>query len=200
MENELFTFISRYMILTEEEKKTITELNIFRSFKKDSILLHEGEISMSSYFVLKGCLRSYHIVDGEERTTAFYTEGESLTPVCVVTEKPSDYYIDCLEDVTVLVADPCTEQNALERFPRFESLTRVLTEELLANSPVSFTDFQHTSPEQRYADLIRTRPDLLHRVPFHQLASYLGISTESLSDIHISREADPDPSFQISPA
>ncbi len=197
MENELFAYISRYMILTEEEKETITELSIFRSFKKGTILLREGEISMHSYFVLKGCLRSYHIIEGEERTTAFYTEGESLTPVCVVTEKPSDYYIDCVEDVTVLVADPHTEQIVSERFPRFESLNRVLTEELLANSPISFTDFKTTSPEQRYVDLLRTRPDLLQRVPLHQLASYLGINPESLNDIHITREADPDPSFQL---
>ena len=196
MENELFAFISRYMILTDEEKKTIGELNIFRSFKKGSTLLHEGEISLHSYFVLKGCLRSYHIIEGEERTTSFYTEGESLTPVCAVTEKPSDYFIDCLEDVAVLISDPLVEQIVLERFPRFESLTRVLTEELMANRPISFTDFQHTSPEQRYSDLLRTRPDLLHRVPLPLLASYLGINPESL-DVTAIRKTDPDPSFQI---
>lgn len=76
-----------------------------------------------------------------------------------------------------------TEQVVFERFPRFETLCRLLSESLLAQSQASFDQFKNASPEQRYRHLLSTRPGLLQRVPLHQLASYLGIKAESLSRI-----------------
>ena len=69
MENELFDFISTYMPLLEEEKKAIIDLAIFRSYKKGAVLLKEGDLSKDGYFVSKDCLRSYYIIDGDEKTT-----------------------------------------------------------------------------------------------------------------------------------
>jgi len=61
----LFDFIEQYMPLTEEEKKAIVDLDIIRSFKKGTVLVEEGDIIKGGYLVIKGCLRSYHMVDGE---------------------------------------------------------------------------------------------------------------------------------------
>ncbi|WP_317171538.1 cyclic nucleotide-binding domain-containing protein [Spirosoma profusum] len=108
---------------------------------------------------MKGCLRSYHIIDGDERTTEFYIESESCTPVCVVNKKPSDYYVACVEDSILLVSDPSMEQIVFEKFPRFETLCRILSEELLAKSQNAFADFKNASPEQRYR--ICWRQDLI---------------------------------------
>ncbi|HMR82985.1 MAG TPA: Crp/Fnr family transcriptional regulator, partial [Niabella sp.] len=58
---------------------------------------------------------------------------------------------------------------------------RILSEHLLAKSQVSFDTFKTSSPEQRYLNLMQDRPDLLQRIPQHQLASYLGITPQSLS-------------------
>ncbi len=181
MKNILIDFISKYMTLTDEEKSVIMDQDKFRSYKKGTVLLKEGEQSSKGYFVLKGCLRTYYIIDGEEKTTEFYTEMEGITPHCVLQKKPSEYYLCCVEDSILTVSTPDTEAAMFEKFPRFETLCRVLSEQLLAKSQHSLDAFKTSSPEQRYQHLLKTRPDLLQRVPQHQLASYLGIRPQSLS-------------------
>ncbi len=181
MENILFDFMSKYVSLTEEEKNAIIALNIFRSVKKGTILLDEGQKSKDSYFVLKGCLRTYYVLEGEEKTTAFYTETEVLTPPCVISKTPSEYYISCIEDSIITVTDSDMEVEANSKFPRFETICRLLSEELLAKEKINFDEFKISSPEQRYLNLAQKRPDLIQRVPQHQLASYLGIQPQSLS-------------------
>ena len=181
MENILFDFIAKYITLTEEEKNAITSLNIFHSLKKGTILLSEGQLSKESYFVLKGCIRSYYMVDSEEKTTAFYTEMDVFNPPCVVTKTPSDHYVSCVEDTILLISNTDMEAEVNSKFPKFEIMCRVLGEELLAKKQINFDEFKTSSPEQRYLSLMESRPDLIQRVPQHQLASFLGIKPQSLS-------------------
>lgn len=181
MENKLFDFISNYIELTAEEKQAITELSLFKSFKKGSVLLKEGDFSNESYFVLEGCLRSYYLIDGEEKTTAFYTEMEALTPPCVVSKTPSEYYVSCVEDSIVTVSNSDMEAAVNSKFPKFEIMCRKMSEELLAKERINFDGFKTSSPEQRYLNVLQSRPDLIQRIPQHQLASYLGITPQSLS-------------------
>ncbi len=181
MQNILFDFIAKYVSLTEEEKDAIRSVDIFRSVKKGTILLKEGQYSKESFFVLKGCIRTYYIIDGEEKTTAFYTEMEALTPPCVINKTPSDYYVSCVEDCIVTISNADMEAEINSKFPKFEIVCRKLSEELLAKQKIDFDEFKTSSPEQRYLNLLQKRPDLIQRVPQHQLASYLGIKPQSLS-------------------
>lgn len=181
MQDLLFDFISKYISLTEDEKKAIVSLDIFRSVKKGTTLLKGGQKSNNGYFVLKGCIRTYYIIDGEEKTTAFYTEMEALTPPCVINKAPSEYYISCVEDTILIVSNPDMETEMFSKFPKFETLCRILAEEFLAKQQINFDEFKTSSPEQRYLNLLQKRPDLIQRVPQHQLASYLGIKPQSLS-------------------
>lgn len=181
MQDILFDFISKYITLTDDEKNAILSVDIFRSAKKGTILLEEGQRTKNSYFVLKGCIRKYYIVDSEEKTTAFYTEMEALTPHCVVSQTPSQYYISCVEDTILTVSNTDMEAEINSKFPRFETLCRILSEELLVKQQIDFDEFKTSSPEQRYQNLLQKRPDLIQRVPQHQLASYLGIKPQSLS-------------------
>jgi len=181
MKNILFDFISKYVSLTDDEKNALLSLDIFHSVKKGTILLKEGQNSKESYFVLNGCIRTYYIIDGEEKTTAFYTEMEALTPPCVINKTPSDYYVSCIEDSILLVSNSDMEMEVNSKFPKFEIMCRMLSEELLAKERIDFDEFKTSSPEQRYLNLLQKRPDLIQRVPQHQLASYLGIKPQSLS-------------------
>lgn len=183
MNNLLFDFLAKYITLTEDEKNAINTLNIFHSFKKGTTLLKEGQKSNDGYFVLKGCIRTYYIIDGEERTTAFYTEMEGLTPHCVINKAPSEYYISCVEDSILTVTTPEMEAESFQHFPRFESLCRLISEDVLAKQRINFDEFITSSPEQRYLNLLEKRPDLVQRVPQHQLASFLGMKPQSLSRI-----------------
>jgi CRP-like cAMP-binding protein len=180
MENILFDFISKYISLSREEEATLVSLDIFRTVKKGTVLLEQGKHSVNGYFVLKGCIRSYCIIDGEEKTTNFYTELEGVTPTCVIKKQPSEYSISCTEDSILTISNPDMEMEIFEKFPKFETLCRVLSEELLSKQQVSFDDFKTSSPEQRYLSLKQNRPDLIQRVPQHQLASYIGMKPQSL--------------------
>lgn len=73
------------------------------------------------------------------------------------------------------------EAEIFSKFPKFESLCRILSEELLVKEQINFDEFKTSSPEQRYLNLLQKRPDLVQRVPLQQLASYLGIKPQSLS-------------------
>ena len=181
MQDILFDFISKYVSLTEDEKNAIIDLDLFRSIKKGAILLKEGQKSQDSYFVLKGCIRIYYVIEGEEKTTAFYTELDALTPHCVINKAPSDYFISCVEDSILLVANSDMGVEINSKFPKFDMMCRILSEELLVKQQIDFDEFKISSPEQRYLNLLQKRPDLIQRVPQHQLASFLGIKPQSLS-------------------
>jgi len=181
MKNILFDFISKYVSLTEEEKNAIISLDLFRSVKKGNILLEEGQKSKDSYFVLKGCIRAYYIIEGDEKTTGFYTEMDVLTPQCAIKKTPSEYFVSCVEDSILLVSNSDVELEINNKFPKFESMCRILSEELLAKQQIDFDEFKTSSPEQRYLNLLQKRPDLIQRVPQHQIASFLGIKPQSLS-------------------
>lgn len=181
MQDLLFNFISKYITLTDEEKNTLLSLNLFQTAKKGTILLEQGQSTNKNYFVLKGCIRVYYIIDGEEKTTAFYTELEGITPNCVITKTPSEYYIGCVEDSIMLISNDDMSAEVNSKFPKFDIMCRKLSEELLAKQRMDFDEFKTSSPEQRYLNLLQKRPDLIQRVPQHQLASYLGIKPQSLS-------------------
>ena len=80
-----------------------------------------------------------------------------------------------------MVANSEMEMTIFEKFPKFETLCRVLTEEQLVKSKSDFDKFRTSSPEKRYLDLQETRPDLLQRIPQYQITSDLGITPQSLS-------------------
>jgi CRP-like cAMP-binding protein len=181
MQNLLFDFISKYISITEEEKNVLVSLNLFHSVKKGTVLLKEGQYSKESYFVLNGCIRTYYILDGEEKTTAFYTEMDALTPPCVISQTPSECYISCVEDSIILVSNEDMSEEVNSKFPKFDIMCRKFSEELLAKQQINFDEFKTSSPEQRYLNLLKNRPDLIQRVPQHQLASFLGIKPQSLS-------------------
>ncbi|RRA98936.1 Crp/Fnr family transcriptional regulator [Larkinella rosea] len=181
MQDILFDFIAKYISLTEEEKNVLLSLDLFRSVKKGTILLKEGQKSRDEYFVLKGCLRKYYIIDGEEKTTAFFTEMDALTPHCVKNNDPSEYFISCVENTILIVTNPDMGVEVNAKFPKFDLMCRLMAEELLARQQINFDEFKTSSPEQRYLNLLQNRPDLIQRVPQHQLSSYLGIKPQSLS-------------------
>lgn len=181
MENALFDFIAKYISLTEEEKDALLSLDLFHPVKKGTTLLEKGQTSKESFFVLKGCIRIYYIIDGEEKTTAFYTEMDALTPHCVINKAPSEYFISCVEDSILLISNADMEAEINSKFPKFDLMCKMLAEELLAKQQIDFDEFKTSSPEQRYLNLLQKRPDLIQRVPQHQLASFLGIKPQSLS-------------------
>ena len=184
MENELIKYISQFISLEEEEAKVLADHNPVRTFKKGTNLLREGEIADTCWFVLKGCVRQYHIIDGSEKTTFFYTENQFIAPTSSYEKQiPSDYFLSCVEDTIASVTDLSTIPEMFNKYPKFESLSLIFMEQDNSRTKDSFATFKTSSPEDRYLHLLETRPDLLNRVPQHHIASYIGVTPESLSRI-----------------
>lgn len=181
MQDLLIQFISKYITLNQQEQDALFKLDLFKTVNKGQILLKEGEYSKEGYFVLKGCIRVFYMIEGAEKTTAFYTEMEGLTPLCALSGKPSDYNVAAIEESVLIKTNTDLEAEMFAKFPKFETMCRLMSEELLAKQQLDFDEFKTSSPEQRYYSLLQKRPDLLQRVPLNQLASFLGISPPSLS-------------------
>ena len=183
MHNELLEYLSEYIDITAEEAVALGEMDIVKTYPKGTVLLREGEVSNKGYFIFKGCLRVFYVIDGEEVTTAFYTERHVITPDTVINNKPSAYWLVCVEDCVLNVSTPDMEQEFFAKFPKFESLCRVMAERILADKQLSFDLYKISTPEQRYKHLLQTNAQLINRVPQYQLASYIGVKPESLSRI-----------------
>jgi len=181
MDQILLDFLAKYVALSEEEQNVIIDLAIFKSFSKGTILLKEGQLTKDGYFVIKGCIRCYYMIDAEEKTTAFYTESESLTPPSALNYTPPEYYIDCLEHSILIVGSSETDEELFAKYPNLEKLCRLVSEDLHSKSQIAFDNFKISTPEQRYLNLLEVRPDLAQRIPQYYLASYLGITPQSLS-------------------
>jgi hypothetical protein len=179
----LYGFIERYMPLTAAEKTALAELDAFRSYRKGDVVVAAGRAVSEDYFVLKGCLRSYRVVDEVEINTAFHTDLEAIIIPLQAGTRIAMHSVACLEDSIVGIGTPEMERKMFAAFPRFETLCRIFSEELLMKSHATLADFIASSPEERYAALVRDRPDLVQRVPQYHLATWLGITPQSLSRI-----------------
>jgi CRP-like cAMP-binding protein len=182
-EQVLIDFTSQFMPLSDAEIDTILEMITIKAYKKGKFLLREGQVGQVCYFVLQGCVRQYYLVDGIEKTTDFFTEGQPVNSTLVFENKPSKSYLVCNEDCIVVEGTADDEQAFLTQMPRMETLSRIGIESELQRTQEVHAEYVIASPMERYKNLLQNRPELLDRVPQYQLASYLGITPESLSRI-----------------
>jgi CRP-like cAMP-binding protein len=181
MKNEVINYILKYVPLSAELQQVVLDSCVLRTYQKGTVLLKEGAMSNENYLVLKGCIRSYYIIDGTEKTTTFYTEEHHVLPSSYGKNTPSEHYLECIEDTVATVGTPSMEAEMFKKHPEMESVCRVLSEMFLSKSRVHFDNYMLSTPEERYLNLLSSRPDLVQRVPQYQIASYLGLTPESLS-------------------
>ena len=184
MERKFLEFISGFTPLSKEEEEFLLDCFPIRQFKKKACLMEEGVVTQDSFLILEGCIRRHRIVDGVDRTTGFFKEGDAVAEFeCLSLHKPSRHSYSCVENTTVVMISTESESRFLERFPRFEFYNRMETQKMLAKNQEQLSNFITMSPEERYKHLLEEQADLLKRVPQHQIASYLGVTPESLSRI-----------------
>lgn len=182
LEEKIRVLISNFKILNEEEVEIIIEKTIVDEFKKGSILLKEGQIPTKCYMVVEGCVREYLIKDGEEKSTAFFMEGDTFTPHSR-DSKPSKHYWECVEDCILTISNQSFEEEIRAALPRLDVVFQKIAIEKINNAKEEWSQFVTSSPEERYLNLLETKPVLLNRIPQHQIASYLGMKPQSLSRI-----------------
>lgn len=147
-------------------------------------LLQEGQISRTMFFIEKGCLRTWVNNDGKEITTQFFFEGDSVSSIeSFRTNRPSLYSIESLEPCILQTISQKDFQEIIENSP---ALKKELEEHLfkrLLHSQQLFYSYLKNNPRERYQELIEQYPHIVQRVPQHYIASYLGITSVSLSRI-----------------
>lgn len=184
MPHILVQIMSQMTSLSEEEEAAIEACFPLQDFPSGAYLLREGQVAHEGYYVVKGCIRAFELIDGEEKTTVFFTEGYSAVDFqSQATGKPSSQNFVCQEDSTVAIVNQEKEQQLYEQFPRFEAFCRSGMEEMMGNQQAQMARFIIMSPKERYLNLLQARPELIRRVPQYQLASFLGVKPETLSRI-----------------
>jgi CRP-like cAMP-binding protein len=174
--------ISQFPILTKEEVSLIVDTTVVKEYKKGEILLREGQIPRYCYMVVEGCIREYLIKDGDEKSTGFYTESETLNPP-TKDGRPSKHYLECAEDCVVTISSQSYEDELRGLMPRLDDVFQGIAIGKLNQAREEWSQFISSSPEERYLNLLETKPDLFNRIPHHQIASYLGMKPQSLSRI-----------------
>lgn len=181
----LFQNLDEKIQLTAEEKELAKTFFTPKKLRKRQYILQEGDVCKYVIFVEKGMLRSYTIDEkGTEHIVQFAFEGWWISDqYSFLTGEPSVYTIDALEDSELLLLTKQTEEELLHKIPKFERYFRLLLHNHVIAIQRRLIGSLSQTAEERYHQLIRVCSTIPQRVPQHMMASYLGITPETLSRI-----------------
>lgn len=177
--------LNKYVTLTSDEVAIVQSLFVYRKFRKRQYIQQEGDVTRFETFVIKGVTRTYDVDDnGQEHVVQFGIEDWWVGDLySFLTETPSAYNIDCLEDTETLQITKQDLELLYERVPRMERHFRILIQNAFIASTRRLSTSLSKTAAERYDDFIKRYPHIEQRVPNHQIASYLGITPQSLSRI-----------------
>lgn len=177
--------VSRFITLTGEEEQYFLSLLKQKKLKRKQILLQEGDVCRYQYFVNKGCLRSYTIDDkGQEHVAQFAIEDWWIGDMySFLTQTPARLNIDALEEAELLYIDQPSLETLYTRVPPFERFFRILIQNAFIATQQRLVESISLPADQRYCRFIEKYPLMEQRIPLKYVASFLGITPESLSRI-----------------
>ena len=171
--------------LTPEEIDILKSLFAHKRFRKHQYILQEGDVSTHDNFIIKGICRTYRVDEKGQEHILRFTPEEWWTGdlASFLSAKPSLYNVDCLEDTEVLRISFADLETLFDRVPRMNKYFRLLYQKSIISYNLRLTSSLSKSASERYEEFIKRYPDIGQRVPNHQIASYLGITPQSLSRI-----------------
>ena len=185
MSSNLYHYLRQRMPLDERQFADMIPFFTPRKLEKNELLLREGEIPKWGAFVCSGCLRSYVVDDkGKEHVVQFAPENWWLSDMAnMISRSPSPYFMDAIETSQVLLIDVPNFQKLRELVPAFADAFQTGIQKHMAAKDERIVASMTIDAETRYQQFLEKYPSIVQRVPLHMLASYLGISPETLSRV-----------------
>ncbi|MDE5490960.1 Crp/Fnr family transcriptional regulator [Elizabethkingia meningoseptica] len=168
----------------EETQKLLAELKTIRHLKKGDLLLKQNEICRKSHIMVSGVARKFFILDHKEVTTEFLFENDIAASFkSYVYQQPSTEIIECITDITVEVIDHIAFEKAKRQNIKLMEYSILITELYATWLEDRIFDFHTRSATERYLNLLKKSPEYFNHIKLTHIASYLGISLETLSRI-----------------
>lgn len=183
-EEKFFQHFGHYIPVSDCLKRELTERITLRSFKKGDLVHNAEKVCTRSYFIQEGLLRTYFLKDGKEISEYFSCEGEWVnSPRSFLQRKPDIYFIDALEDTTTFCLTVSDLLYLFDKFPEMERYSRLSMGTVFGHLIERITSLRFTSAKEKYHHFCQTYADIYPRIPLGMVASYLGITQETLSRI-----------------
>ncbi len=185
----MFENFEKYILakapLTAEELAQLRSQAVVKKIYKRQFLLQEGEVCRHKIFVVKGLLRAYRLADdGVEHIMRFAPEnGWMIDHESYSRQQPSQYYIEAMEDTQVIAWTRDSMNELFESIPAFKLFSEQIKEQSINDSQQRILINISYTAEEKYKAFIQSLPEVFSRVPLHMVASYLGVSRETLSRI-----------------
>lgn len=185
MFEEIDQHISRCAPINHQELEIFHSRLKNRSFRKKTLLLQQGEVCKFEAYIVKGCVKKYYIdQNGDEVILQFAVEDWWISDIGSFNEqKPSNLFIETIEDTELLIIDFESKERLYQEIPGLERVFRIMLQRAYSVLESRFYSTVSHSAEARYLEFIKKYPSIPQRVPQQQIASYLGITPESLSRI-----------------
>jgi CRP-like cAMP-binding protein len=185
MYDRYFDNFNKRVPLTEAEWELVKSYLTVKKLRKKQYLLQEGEVAKTVAFVEKGAMRLYRVTeDGSEHTVQFALEGSFITDLySFLTSEPSAYCIDAIEDSELVLITRQASDELRRISTKYQELIFQATSEAYVQLEHRITSTISLSLEERYQELTEQYPDIILRVPQHMIASYMGLTPETLSRV-----------------
>lgn len=180
-----FEELQKRIVIPEGEFEKFLALWEFKKFNRNEFIIQAGEVPKFSIFVLKGCLRQYIVNEkGEESIVYFAEERHFIGDLPSIRNKTiSNYNFQAIEECELLTISAENWEQAFIKFPWWTEAHITGYQKWAALLQQQMAERHTLTGEERYLNLLKAKPKLFQRVPQHYIASYLGISPETLSRI-----------------